>query len=110
MNSPVPGNPTPAISTTHNDSISHIFREEIDDDVVNSLVNEIDSANTNPANGVQGDADNTQGETGDPNCPVCREEVEHNHQGIECEKCETWYHRCCLQMSESTYQEWQESD
>ena len=110
---------------THNDSISHIFREEIDDDVVNSLVNEIDSANinpangvneidsanTNPANGVQGDADNnTQGETGDPNCPVCREEVEHNHQGIECDKCETWYHRCCLQMSESTYQEWQESD
>ena len=44
-------------------------------------------------------------EEGDPNCPVCREEVLALQPGIACDLCKTWFHRPCLHMTEETYQE-----
>ena len=43
--------------------------------------------------------------TGDPNCPVCREEVQHGQPGICCNQCETWFHRPCILMTEQMYEE-----
>ena len=44
-------------------------------------------------------------EEDDPNCPLCREEVEHRQQGIACDSCKLWYHRPCLYMTDEVYQE-----
>ena len=46
----------------------------------------------------------------DPNCPVCREEVEHNQPGIRCDSCQMWFHKSCLHMPEDTYEELEASD
>ena len=44
-------------------------------------------------------------DTGDPNCPICREEVEDGQPGICCSQCKTWFHRPCLHMTEQMYEE-----
>ena len=49
-------------------------------------------------------------ESGDPNCPVCREEVAHGQPGICCNQCKTWFHKPCLLMPEETYIELSNSD
>ena len=48
-------------------------------------------------------------ETSDPNCPVCREEVENGQPGICCDLCKSWHHRGCLHMTEAIYEELQAS-
>ena len=42
---------------------------------------------------------------GDPNCPVCREEVVTGHPCIACDMCKTWFHTSCLFMSAETHEE-----
>ena len=44
-----------------------------------------------------------EGEDTDPNCPICRDEVENGQPGICCDLCKSWFHRSCLHMTEDTY-------
>ena len=37
-------------------------------------------------------------------CGVCGKPVRCNQKGIECEKCELWYHTRCIGMSDLVYQ------
>ena len=48
---------------------------------------------------------NVDDEEGEPNCPVCREEVEHGQIRISCDMCKVWYHRPCLDMTEEIFRE-----
>ena len=63
--------------------------------------NTIPHATKQPPNNTQQD----QTDDGDPNCPVCREEVLSVQPGIACDLCKTWFHRPCLHMDEEVYQE-----
>ena len=45
-----------------------------------------------------------EGEETDPNCPICREEVEEGQPGICCDLCKSWFHRSCLHMTEEIYE------
>ena len=45
----------------------------------------------------------TQTMAGDTKCPVCGKKVKDNHQGIECEVCEKWYHIQCDNVTVETY-------
>ena len=46
----------------------------------------------------------------DPNCPVCREEVEHGQPGINCDRSKVWFHRSCLHMTEEMFVELESSE
>ena len=57
---------------------------------------EQEAANQNQTAGTE--------EVEDPNCPICRVDVDRDAQGIICEMCHTWLHRACLFMPEETFQ------
>ena len=46
----------------------------------------------------------------DPNCPVCREEVENGQPGLNCDRCKIWFHRSCLHMTEAEFEELERSE
>ena len=116
VSSPAPGNPTTATSTTRDDSVvSHVVREEVET-TVNFLVDETDSAVLiDHGTGVQGAAavSNTHGNPaqtlyGDEDddtccCPLCKEKVLDDQEGVECEMCLQWSHKICLCMTDEEY-------
>ena len=36
-------------------------------------------------------------------CQVCKEHVEENEKGINCDICEYWYHSKCIKLNDATY-------
>jgi hypothetical protein len=46
----------------------------------------------------------------DPNCPVCRDEVDTALRGIRCDQCKVWFHRTCVDIENETFQEMQAAD
>ena len=72
-----------------------------DDETVAANNNIHSQSSTENANEAIG----TDEEIDDPNCPVCREEVEYGQPGIACDRCKIWFHRPCLHMNDETYQE-----
>ena len=38
--------------------------------------------------------------TGDPNCPVCEEDVQDGQDGIYCDMCHIWFHQTCLHLND----------
>ena len=82
VTSPAQRNSTPAVSASQENDETPIMDDLDNDGTGNGEVDE---------------------EEGDPNCPVCREEVEHGQPGICCNLCNVWYHRPCLDMTEEIY-------
>ena len=36
-------------------------------------------------------------------CPLCKEEVLHDQDGVKCDMCENWSHKTCLNMSDEEF-------
>ena len=92
-------------------------RDRDEDAVINNygtsdeMGNELNLANNDPAANVLVANNNiAPEETEDPNCPVCREEVENGQPGINCDRCKTWFHRSCLHMTEAMFEELENSE
>ena len=46
----------------------------------------------------------------DPNCPVCLIDVNEEEQGLQCDRCVTWFHCDCIGVSDEEYQELYDSE
>ena len=44
-----------------------------------------------------------QDKSDDPNCPICRQDVVENEDGLCCERCLVWTHRVCLMIDSAEY-------
>ena len=86
---------------TPHDSIN-----DTENNAQNHSQNPNDTSDTDQNDGPNNEHNNDE----DPNCPVCREEVENGQPGINCNVCKIWFHRSCLHMPESRYEELEASD
>ena len=45
----------------------------------------------------------TEEEDEDSSCPLCKEEVTEDQDGVYCETCLTWAHKTCLNLSDEEF-------
>ena len=67
-------------------------------------------ATVTDVNEPEGQEDNGNPNPADPllpqensNCPLCKEDVMDGQEGLACERCNTWSHKLCLNMSDEEY-------
>ena len=112
LQSEAPSSSTKSTSSSKNCLLTAPVPLSADVDRSQTAGNGIDGVNTNSDASTEetGELNDEQQRPDNPICPFCKEETLNGQETLRCERCFTWNHKQCLNMSDNEYPELRHSE